>query len=86
MTTRLDKRHGYSVDLRSAVLSREDSSLASRFAKVCIETDVSVQKVADLFCVSRQTVYSWFVGASRPRPRHEEKMRNLLASPEELRA
>lgn len=86
MTTKPDGRCGYSADLVSAVMSRGDSSTPARFAKLCVEAQVSVQKVADLFCVSRQTVYSWFVGASRPRPRHEEKMRNLLVEAEKLGA
>ena len=86
MTTKPDGRCGYSADLVSAVMSRGDSSTPARFAKLCVETQVSVHKVADLFCVSRQTVYSWFTGVSRPRPRHEEKMRNLLAEADGKRA
>lgn len=78
MTTKPNDRRGYTADLVSAVRSRVDNTPAARFAALCIEKNVSVQKVADLFSVSRQTVYAWFTGASRPRPRHEEMMRRLL--------
>ena len=79
--TKTDNRKGYSAALVAAVHETRHGKIrvVHGFAITCIEESIPVQKVADLFSVSRQTVYAWFTGASRPRPKHEEMMRQFLA-------
>ena len=39
-------------------------------ADVCIEKNIAVTEVAELFGVSRATVYNWMTGKTTPYPRH----------------
>lgn len=68
---------GYS--LRLVQLNRAaDGSLGVKLGRACIKYNVPVAVVAKRLGVSRQTVYSWFTGASAPRRSTEEKIKILM--------
>lgn len=46
--------------------------------RICIERDIPIQDVAEHLKVSRQTVYSWFLGITHPHPANRKLMLELL--------
>jgi DNA invertase Pin-like site-specific DNA recombinase len=50
-----------------------------RLAHMCIDCEVPIAYVADLFGVSRSTVYNWMTGKTVPRPRHIADMPEIVA-------
>jgi len=70
---------GYSLRLVNLNKAAGDS-LGVRLGRTCIENNVPVAAVAEHLGVSRQTVYSWFIGAARPRRGTEESIKALIAS------
>lgn len=57
---------GYSLRTRDLNASADRQNAGVRLGRRCIELDVPVTKVAQVFGVSRATVYNWFCGASAP--------------------
>jgi DNA-binding transcriptional regulator YiaG len=53
-------------------------SLGVELGRACIKHNMPVAVVAQRLGVSRQTVYSWFTGASAPRSSTEEKIKTLM--------
>lgn len=60
--------YGYSQFTISANRSASKRALGVALGRACIEHGVSVYKVAEMFGVSRQTVYNWFDGTHDPKP------------------
>jgi hypothetical protein len=70
---------GYS--LRLVKLNKAaGKSLGAQLGRVCIENNVPVASVAEHLGVSRQTVYSWFIGVSKPRSGTEERIKAFITS------
>lgn len=68
---------GYS--LRLIQLNRAAAkSLGVKLGRACIEHNMPVAVVAERLGVSRQTVYSWFTGASVPRSSTEERIKTFM--------
>lgn len=57
---------GYSTTLVRANGLAKQQLLGVRLGRVCIESGVSVARVAGHLGVSRQTVYNWFAGRRAP--------------------
>lgn len=58
--------YGYSQELIEHNRRASDRMLGVRLGRVCIEHKVPVSVVANVFGVTRQTVYNWFKGAANP--------------------
>lgn len=69
---------GYSFRLFKANRTADPTNIGVQLGRYCIEHDISVYEVAEMFDVSRQTIYSWFVGASVPHKTKAEKIQALL--------
>jgi transposase-like protein len=70
---------GYSV--RVVTLNNAaGNTLGVQLGRTCIEHNVPVSAVAGRLGVSRQTVYSWFTGASTPRSSKEETIRKFMST------
>tara|TARA_R110000868_G_scaffold165799_3_gene399401 strand:- start:526 stop:759 length:234 start_codon:yes stop_codon:yes gene_type:complete len=58
--------YGYSLRLAKLNAAADHKLLGVLFGAVCIEHNVPVATVAGKFGVSRQAVYNWFTGVSKP--------------------
>lgn len=58
--------YGYSQSLVYANKKASIKSLGVALGRVCIRENVSVNKVAEDFGVTRMTIYNWFKGDSVP--------------------
>lgn len=50
-----------------------------QLADVCINKNVPITEVAQMFGVTRATVYNWMTGKSVPRARHQAVMPKVIA-------
>lgn len=57
---------GYSLSLLRANRAADQKLIGVRLGKYCIDNDIPVADIAETFGVSRQTVYSWFIGKYKP--------------------
>jgi DNA-binding XRE family transcriptional regulator len=78
MKAKIDGRRGYSSSLARIVWKADQTLPEVKFARYCIENDISAIKVAQAFGVSRATVYFWFKGVYKPRERHMAAMIDVL--------
>lgn len=60
--------YGYSQNLVLANKAADAKNLGVALGRVCIARGISVSRVAEVFGVSRMSVYSWFKGVSHPHP------------------
>lgn len=70
----MPNHRGFSMRFVEAVHAADQTDPVIQLASLCIEHGVSVTAVADKLKVTRATVYSWFVGARRPRPEMMSKV------------
>lgn len=68
---------GYSSRFIRQVNEADPELIGVRLAKVCIEREIPVHEIAEKTGVSRQTVYSWFVGRFKPRGELAELLEDL---------
>lgn len=69
---------GYSYALVKAINAADPKLLGVRLGRVCVAKDVSVSTVAARCSVSRQTVYWWFTGVFKPKPKMAELITQIL--------
>lgn len=69
---------GYSRKFVDANKQADPFHVGVCLGRVCIERDIPIQDVAEYLGVSRQTVYSWFLGLTQPHPANREVMLSLL--------
>lgn len=69
---------GYSLSLLKANQAANQKSIGVQLGKYCIGNDIPVVDVAETFGVSRQTVYSWFIGQHEPQAEMAEIISNWL--------
>jgi hypothetical protein len=62
--------NGYSIRVAEAVRRADGNLLGAQLGRVCIDQDIPVMEVAAEMKVSRQTVYSWFLGRAVPASKH----------------
>lgn len=65
---------GYSRRIADANKRASTDSLGVRLGRMCIKEDISVTYVAEMFKVSRTTIYNWFTGLKIPRKYQEDKI------------
>lgn len=70
--------YGYSLRLVKLNTEADHNLLGVQFGAWCIEHNVPVARVAAEFCVSRQAVYNWFTGVSKPNHSAELKIQTVL--------
>lgn len=71
-------RHGYSLSVVSKNKAAHASHIGVKLGRYCIQNDLPVGTVADLFGVSTATVYNWFAGSHTPRNLHEVMILEFL--------
>ena len=59
---------GYSRKYITANKKADQSHIGVKLGRVCIDRDISVHDVSEYLGVSRQAVYLWFLGKSKPHP------------------
>ncbi len=69
---------GYRKFTHDQVMSSDSSSIGVTLGKLCVTKNIPVIDVAAFFGVSRQAVYLWFKGKSRPKKDIEEKIEKLV--------
>ena len=69
---------GYSYRFVKAVEAADAELIGVQLGLFCIANDVTVNRIAEHFNVSRMTVYSWFTGVSKPHPRKAERIAKFL--------
>lgn len=69
---------GYSRKFVNANKAADPFHVGVCLGRVCIERDIPIQDVAEHLKVSRQTVYSWFLGLTHPHPANRKIMLDLL--------
>ena len=57
---------GYSLRIIELNRSADEELLGVKLGRVCIRNNMPVSVLAARLGVSRQTVYNWFVGTSKP--------------------
>jgi len=69
---------GYSYRLVEANQAADSELIGVQLGRWCIANDISVEKIARRFHVSRMTIYSWFIGKSQPHPHKAELIKKYL--------
>jgi len=72
--------HGYSQSLVQANRKASARSLGVALGRECIRANVSVDRVASAFGVSRMTIYNWFKGDGAPLPSRHGYIREHIAA------
>lgn len=70
---------GYFISTRKRIEQADQSHIGVKLGLLCIQLDVPVMKVANRFGVTRQTVYSWFLGKRLPTPKAAQKIAEYIA-------
>lgn len=69
---------GYSRKFVDANIKADPFHVGVQLGRICIQRDIPVQDVADYLNVSRQSVYLWFLGKTKPQPKKRELLWGLL--------
>ena len=70
--------HGFSYRFIEANQNADPDLIGVQLGKYCIAKNISVDEAADMFGVSKMTIYQWFVGNSRPHKSKAEKIKKVL--------
>jgi DNA-binding transcriptional regulator YiaG len=69
---------GYTIRVAEAINNADGDLAGVQLGRLCIKHDIAVSKVAKYLGVTRQTVYSWFVGRSQPQPQYYDAMCRMI--------
>jgi transcriptional regulator with XRE-family HTH domain len=70
LTTMSNRIRGYDSLFIRKVEEADQKPAVLQLADVCIEKNIPVTEVAELFGVTRATVYNWMTGKTAPNPRY----------------
>lgn len=70
---------GYSRKFVRKFNTLNSDSLGVRLAKLCMAHGYSAAEIAEVFDVSRQTVYNWMMDKRQPAIELHDKIKNLIA-------
>jgi DNA-binding XRE family transcriptional regulator len=70
--------YGYTLNLVSLNKSANARSLGVKLGRKCIKHGVPVADVAERLGVSRQTIYHWFSGKTKPTEQMASKIKKLI--------
>ncbi len=65
---------GYSLHVADALRSADSELPWVKLGLICVDRGIPVDTVAKALGVSRQTVYSWFLGRYTPNPKTVESI------------
>lgn len=68
----------YSKKITSRIADSDPINLGAKLGKLCVLHGYSVIEVAEVFKVSRATVYNWFSGRFKPSRHLEERIQSLV--------
>lgn len=71
---------GYSLRIIELNRSADEELLGVTLGRACIRNNMPVSVLAERLGVSRQTVYNWFVGNSKPSQNTKTKIEALLTT------
>lgn len=71
---------GYTIRVAEAISNADGKLLGVKLGKLCLEHDISASQIAKRLGVTRQTVYAWFVGKSKPQPQHEAAVERIISA------
>lgn len=71
---------GYTIRMAKAIDEADGSLLGVQLGRACLARDVPVSVVAKNLGVTRQTVYSWFLGVSEPRGAARDAIQTYITS------
>lgn len=69
---------GYSRNFIESNKCADPLHVGVQLGRICIERDIPVQDVANYLNVSRQAVYCWFLGKTKPHPAKRKVLWELL--------
>lgn len=72
--------NGYSIRVAEAIKNADGNLPGVQLGRKCLEHDIPVTRVAATLKVTRQTVYSWFLGKANPQPHHVRGVEIFLAA------
>jgi transcriptional regulator with XRE-family HTH domain len=70
---------GYDQLVAAAVMGAQPVTPAIELGQFCVAHNVPVEYVATRLGVTRTTVYSWFTGRRKPRPKKLQELIDFLA-------
>ena len=70
---------GYYISTRKRLEQADQSHIGVQLGLLCIDHDVSVHAVSKRLGVTRQTVYSWFLGQRQPSQRMTQRISDYIA-------
>lgn len=68
----------FSQKIIDSLTDEGKEGVAIELGRVCLKHGYTVAEVADVFGVSRPTVYNWFNGMTKPSRRMREKIQKLI--------
>jgi hypothetical protein len=71
---------GYSIRVAEAIKEADSNLLGVQLGRACLARDIPVSAVAEELKVTRQTVYHWFLGLSKPRACVRDAIQTYLVS------
>lgn len=74
----MPRSKGYSRNLVAANKCADPFHVGVQLGRICIERDIPIADVAEYLKVSRQTVYMWFLGKTKPHPEKRKLLWKLL--------
>ena len=69
---------GYSKAIKERIATVDSTGLGVELGRLCVLHGYSVVEVAEVFGVSRMTVYNWILGRSEPSRHLLEKVQRLV--------
>jgi transcriptional regulator with XRE-family HTH domain len=70
---------GYYISTRKRLEQADQSHIGVQLGLLCIDHNISVHAVSRRLKVTRQTVYSWFLGQRQPSQRMTQHITELIA-------
>ena len=70
---------GYSYRLVKANKAADSKHIGVKLGRYCITNDIPVAQIAEMFNVSRMTVYNWFSGLVVPHRAKVAQIEKLLS-------
>lgn len=68
----------YTKKVIARVVEADPSSMGAELGRLCILHGYSVKEIAEVFSVSRMTVYNWMQGHHAPQKVHLPKLQRLI--------
>jgi hypothetical protein len=69
---------GYSRKFIEANRKADQRHIGVVLGRICINRDIPIKDVSEHLSVSRQVLYLWFLGKSRPQPAKQEMLEELV--------